>query len=92
MLLEIYRDACEALGYQPERIWEFLKPFGYSIWLVGSSPEACRAIPNLDGVHLANVILHTNPLPKQVTEGWSYKSVLRFHRHQVPSRVTLRSS
>ncbi len=80
MLVEINRPACRALGYEPERIWESLKPYGYLIWAVGQSPAGCRSLSSLDSVELANVIFHTDRLPDNVISGWSYKSVLRFHR------------
>jgi FkbM family methyltransferase len=80
MLVEINRGTCRGLGYEPERIWEFLTPYGYSMWAVGQSPEMCRALSSLDGVEGVNVIFHTGQLPTSVIKGWSYKSVLRFHR------------
>ena len=80
MLLEINRLKCRALGYEPERILEFLQQYGYLLWAVGQSPDACRLLSSLDGVDSANVIVHTGDLPDGVTAGWSYKSVLRFHR------------
>jgi hypothetical protein len=85
MLMEINRPACRALGYEPERIWEFLKPYGYLIWAVGQSPETCRSLLNLDGADGVNVIFHTSPLPANMTKGWSYKSILRFHRRGLPA-------
>lgn len=81
MLVEVNRRACWALGYEPERIWEFLKPYGYLMWAVGQSPETCRSLSSLVGVDIANVIFHTDRLPDKVIRGWSYKSVLHFHRH-----------
>jgi hypothetical protein len=79
MLVEINRDACGRLGYQPEQIWELLKPYGYIMWIVGQSPNTCRSITNLSGVDRANIIFHTDELPDNVTKGWSLKSVLRYH-------------
>jgi FkbM family methyltransferase len=80
MLVEINRELCRELGYEPERIWQLLKPHGYVMWAVGGSPDTCRSLSSLDGVDRANVIFHTAPLPDAVTRGWSLKSVLRFHR------------
>jgi FkbM family methyltransferase len=80
LLVEVNRQTCSGLGYDPERIWELLKAYGYSMWAIGDSPQKCRHLPNLTGIDLANIIFHTNPLPDSLTSGWSYKSVLRFHR------------
>ena len=82
MLVEINRRTCRALGYEPELIWEFFKPYGYLMWAVGQSPDACRSLSSLAGVDIANVIFYTGRLPDEVTGGWSYKSVLRFHRRR----------
>jgi len=83
MLMEINRLKCRALGYEPERISEFLRQYGYLIWVVGQSPGTCRSLSNLDGVDSANVIFHTGRLPDNVIGGWSYKSILRFHRSHI---------
>ena len=92
MLMEINRLACRGLGYEPERIWEFLKPYGYLMWGVGPSPEMCRSLSSLDGVDSANVVFHTSGLPDNVTKGWSYKSILRFHRGNARAAPKARSS
>jgi len=92
MLVEINRLACRALGYEPERIWEFLKPYGYLMWAVGQSPEMCRSLSSLDGVGCINVIFHTERLPDKVIGGWSYKSVLRFHRSNSVASTVLPNS
>ncbi len=89
MLVEINRSACRGLRYEPERIWEFLKPYGYLMWAVGQSPETCQSLSSLDGVEGANVIFHTDQLPANVIRGWSYKSILRFHRRN--TRAALRT-
>src|SRR6266516_72001 len=44
MLMEINRLACNGLRYEPERIWESLKPYGYLMWAVGPSPAMCRSL------------------------------------------------
>jgi FkbM family methyltransferase len=80
MLVEINGVTCRTLGYEPQRIWELLKPYGYLMWAVGQSPHTSRPLSDLDGVERANVIFHTERLPDRVIRGWSYKSVLRFHR------------
>ena len=80
ILMEINRVLCEALGYEPEGIWEFLRPLGYQMWLIGISPDSSRPLSNLDRVDRANVIFHVEELPQSVKQGWSEKSVLRSHR------------
>jgi FkbM family methyltransferase len=80
LLVEVNRHTCSGLGYDPERIWELLEPYGYTMWAIGDSPQKCRRLSNLAGIDLANIIFHMNPLPRSLTSGWSYKSVLRFHR------------
>ena len=91
MLVEINRGACHRLGYEPERIWEFLRPYGYLMWAIGQSPEMCRSLSSLDGVEGVNVIFHTGQLPTDVIEGWSYKSILRFHRRNTHAALRTRS-
>lgn len=67
ILMEICRDLCRVVGYEPERIWEFLRRYGYRMWLVGNSPERCVHMSTLNGVNRANVIFHLEPLPETVT-------------------------
>lgn len=86
MLVEINREACQRLGYQPEQIWELLRPYGYLMWAVGQSPGMCRSIDTLAGVDRANIIFHTGDLPERVIRGWSLKSVLRYHRKRAIAR------
>jgi FkbM family methyltransferase len=80
MLVEINRKACHALGYDPEQVWELLRPYGYVMWAVGQSPDTCRSLSSLTGVDRVNIIFHTRPLASKVNRGWSLPSVLRFHR------------
>lgn len=80
MMVEINRDTCRGVGYEPEQIWEFLRPFDYLIWKVGESAEKCECLTSLNGVDRANVIFHAGELPDEVTRSWTLKSVLRFHR------------
>lgn len=80
MLLEINRDACGRLGYQPEQIWELLKPYGYRMWVIGQSADASHQVDSLADLDRVNVILHLGTLPDNVTMGWTLKSVLRHHR------------
>ncbi len=80
IFIELSRYTCNAVGYDPQRILEFVKPYGYEGWLIGDSPGACRRIHDLTGVDFANVILHANPLPEHVTAGWSVRGILRRSR------------
>ena len=84
MLVEINRHACRLLGYEPEKIWDFLRPYGYLMWAVGESADVCRAISHLDGVDRANIVFHVDQLPDNMLRGWTLKSVLRFHRRPLP--------
>jgi FkbM family methyltransferase len=79
MLLEINRVACQGLLYQPEEIWDFLRPFGYRIWAVGGGPDKCRPLKDLSNVNYENVFFHINDLPPQVLSGWSHRSALMSH-------------
>ena len=81
ILLEINRETCRMVGYEPEKLWEFLKPYGYHMWLVGNAPWTCRPLLSLGGVDRANVIFHIEPLPEMVTKGWSLKGILQSHRY-----------
>jgi len=80
MLLEINREACRGLGYQPEQIWDLLKSCGYRMWVVGQSAGTSHNLDDLAGVDRANVIFHSGHLPDSVINGWTLKSVLRYHR------------
>jgi len=81
LLLEINRGACMQIGYEPERIWQFLKPFGYLMRIVGQSAEASTPISSLSGIERANMLFYVGEIPDEVTRGWTLKSVLRFHVH-----------
>lgn len=92
MLVEINRHACRQLGYEPEEIWDFLRPFGYVMWVVGQSAETSRSISSLAGVERANVFFYVGELAPEITKGWTLKSVLRFHRskHVSPRAASCR--
>jgi FkbM family methyltransferase len=76
IFMELNRLACRNLGYAPERLLDHLKGFGYRAWLISNTPERSGPITRLDSLNLENVIFHTRPLPKIVTEGWSLRSIL----------------
>lgn len=90
MLVEINRAACTRLGYQPERVWELLKPHGYFMWAVGESAGECRPLTSLANVDRANIIFHIGELPDNVIKGWTLKSVLRYHRRRSASAIMTR--
>jgi FkbM family methyltransferase len=75
ILMELSRPMCSGLGYQPEQIWEFLKSFGYKMWVIAASPVGCCHLLSPPPEDFANVIFHTNPLPDTVVAGWSLRSV-----------------
>jgi len=76
MLVELNRPACRGLGYEPEQIWEFLKPCGYEMWYLGASPQACHTLSSPPPEDIANVVFHTEPLSDNITMGWSLKSAM----------------
>jgi FkbM family methyltransferase len=80
LLMEINEVACRRMGYEPARLWEHLAPYGYRMWALGQGPESCRVLDDLDGIHRADVIFHTQALPLTMTRGWSLKGILRSHR------------
>ncbi len=56
-------------------------------------PETCALkVSALDGVDSANVVFHTSGLPDNVIKGWSYKSILRFHRGNARAAPKARSA
>jgi FkbM family methyltransferase len=75
ILMELNRPMCRALGYEPEQTWEFLKTFGYQMWVIGTSPRECRHLLSPPAEDFANVIFHTDALPNDVVAGWSLRSV-----------------
>lgn len=81
LMVEINRETCRMAGYAADEIWNFLKEYGYRMWLISNSPASCRELPDLADVERANIICFArNRLPKTVTQGWSYKGILRFMR------------
>jgi FkbM family methyltransferase len=75
ILMELSRPTCSGLGYQPERVLDFMKSFGYQMWVIGTSPSECRHMLTPPAVDFANVIFHTDPLPDAIVAGWSLRSV-----------------
>ena len=75
ILMELSRPMCRGLGYHPEQIWDFLKSFGYQMWVIGASPNECRHLLSPPTEDFANVIFHTRPLPDEVVARWTLRSV-----------------
>lgn len=80
ILLEVNRAALRKLDTEPETLWRFVEDIGYRAWRIGYSPETSGPIPNFDGLNQANVLLHVDQLPKAVSEGWTYREIMRWAR------------
>jgi FkbM family methyltransferase len=83
ILLEVNREALEALGSDARSLWGLLSGLGYRAWRIGSTLESCGPIESFDDLNQANVLLHHEPLPVSVTSGWTHRSVLRWSRKNV---------
>jgi FkbM family methyltransferase len=77
LLLEVNRPNCEAAGYAPEAIADFLRGHGYRFWEIRGSPAECGHRTGFAGIDRGNFICHTADLPPGVTAGWSYRRILR---------------
>ena len=77
LLIEINRAHANAMAYEPEAIWDLLRPLGYQIRRIGHSAADSHPIQSLQGIDRANVLLHARPLPEGLWEGWTYKSILK---------------
>jgi len=81
LLMEVNRDACRLVGYDPQEFWELLVlPLGYTAWAIGGSAAERRRLPSAGRVDLANVLFTSGPLPPEVAVGWTTKSCLRWAR------------
>ena len=79
LLVEIRKDTFGRMGYDPMTLWtEVFAPRGYRAWVIGASPDECRAVADLSEVTLANVIFHRGELPPEILSGWTSKSILRW--------------
>jgi FkbM family methyltransferase len=87
LLMEINRKRSATLGYQPDLIWDFLRELGYSMWLIGDSPQSSGPLQTLRGVECANVFFHTRPLPADIVQGWSLHAILASFREKQPAKA-----
>jgi FkbM family methyltransferase len=80
VLMEVNRDACRAVGYEPEEIFDLLTEHGYTLRALHANAAECRPLSGLRGVERLNVICHATPLPEAALHGWSLKPILRAYR------------
>jgi hypothetical protein len=79
LLMEVNRDACTRLGYDPQEFWHVLvRALGYTAWRIGLSAADWRALPSAAGVDRANVLFAPGPLPPAVAAGWDFRRCVRW--------------
>jgi FkbM family methyltransferase len=79
ILLEVNREACNRMNYDPEVFWTLLcERFGYSAWQIGLSAAHWRRLPSAEGVDRANVLFVKGELPESVTSGWDVRTCIRW--------------
>jgi FkbM family methyltransferase len=77
ILLEINRAHSQALGYEPEAIWDLLKSYGYtSLHTIGHTPETSSRLESLVDVDRANVLFSARELPDTFWRGWSFQQIV----------------
>jgi len=81
VLIEVNRNTCELLGYDPNVFWSLLCiRFGYTAWQIGHRASDWRKLANPDGVTQANVLFTPTALPKEIASGWNFKTCVRWAR------------
>ncbi|MEP7341483.1 MAG: FkbM family methyltransferase [Acidobacteriota bacterium] len=83
ILIEVNKTALTRLGSSPAELWGIVSDLGYRAWRIGYSPETCGSINNFEGISQANVLLHYADLPAALTQGWTFKGVLRWARREL---------
>lgn len=79
LLMEVNREACESVGYDPGEFWKLLcDALGYEAWAVGGSAADWRRLDSADGVDRVNVIFAPDRLPDEVSTGWTTKGCLKW--------------
>jgi FkbM family methyltransferase len=76
ILMEINRARCRDVGYDPEEIWELLRPLGYSMRAIVADPAQCHRLESLRALDRGNVLFFARPLPEGLWQGWSLAHVL----------------
>ena len=75
IVLEVCEYTCKRFGYEPNDIWNLLKPLGYKIKRIGNTSEKCLDLNDFSGIYQANVLLYQGTIPSLLTSNWSLKSL-----------------
>jgi FkbM family methyltransferase len=87
LLLEVNREACERLGYDPSVFWDFLcGELGYTSWQIGLSSADWKALLSATGIDRANVLFVPDGLPAAVSTGWDCRTCLQWARRRGAGR------
>jgi FkbM family methyltransferase len=79
ILMEVNREACARLGYDPTDLWKLLVgDLGYAAWRIGHSAAEWAPIPVGDGLVRENVLFVSGVLPESVRRGWTLRGILRW--------------
>jgi FkbM family methyltransferase len=80
VLMEVNRSSLSASGGSPAALVELFRSLGYRAWRIGHSSNVSGPVENLAEIERANVILHCDDLPAEVTSGWDLRTVLHWAR------------
>jgi FkbM family methyltransferase len=76
LLMEINRERCRGLGYEPEEMWSLLSPLGYKMQTIDADPAKCCTLESLRQTDRANIICYARALPAGFWQGWTLKQVI----------------
>ncbi len=82
ILMELNRDACALMGYDPQIFWDLLvHQLGYKAWVVGNSADDWFEQTSASGCYRANLLFVFGDLCGAVKQGWNLKSCLKWARN-----------
>lgn len=74
-LMEVSRTSLERMEWTPQRLWEWLRSFGYRAFAIAPSPRRSRPRDDFADWEYGNVIFHVSDLPPGITSGWDRRPV-----------------
>ena len=81
ILMEVNREACSLLGYDPQIFWDVLvNQLHYRAWSIGQSAKEWAEIESAQTIDRANILFVRGPVPERIASGWNLKTCLRWAR------------
>ena len=80
LLMEVNREALEAIESSPEALWMKLQALGYRASLVAMRPEDRVALPDFANIQQVNILAYAGEAPHCLTESWTIHDALRWAR------------